>query len=311
MDIVSYALELGAADVISLPPRALEANWPGTVSDPEALLPGARAMHLIVVPYQAFEWREDEPSVNAFYPAYQRGRAVAQALVEALRAGGIPAASAPNLPLKPLALAAGRFSMGRNCLVGTREYGTRFTLQCVLSGLEPTEEAAPPARGRLSRECARCRACLRACPNGALNGDGTMQPERCLRNFSYTEPIPESMRPMLGNSLYGCDICQRVCPRNAHQRAVEPPAALREALSLAALLQGEYKPLAPFIGANYARRNRVMGRAALVAGNLRQKSLLPLLRQVAENEAPPAREHAAWAVQRILRDEGREAHPEG
>ena len=81
--------------------------------------------------------------------------------------------------------------------------------------------------------------------------------------------------------------------------------------SLAALLQGEYKPLAPFIGANYARRNRVMGRAALVAGNLRQKSLLPLLRQVAENEAPPAREHAAWAVQRILRDEGREAHPEG
>ncbi|MBS5585084.1 MAG: hypothetical protein KHX36_02575 [Clostridiales bacterium] len=131
----------------------------------------------------------------------------------------------------------------------------------MLSDLEPTDAAAPAARGRLSRECARCRACLRACPTGALNGDGTIQAERCLRNFSYSEPIPEGMRPLFGVSLYGCDVCQRVCPRNAGQRAVEPPEELRRALSLKALLQGEYKPLAPFIGANYARRNRVMGRA--------------------------------------------------
>src|SRR5699024_1348175 len=107
------------------------------------------------------------------------------------------------------------------------------------------------------------------CPTGALNGDGTIQAERCLRNFSYSKPIPEGMRPLFGVSLYGCDVCQRVCPRNAGQRAVEPPEELRRALSLKALLQGEYKPLAPFIGANYARRNRVMGSAALVAGNLR------------------------------------------
>lgn len=310
MDIWNLALNLGAAEAFSLAPQAVEAHWPGTVGDPDALLPGATAVHLLIVPYQTFAWREDEPSVNAFYPAYQNGRNIAQKLVEALQAEGIRAINAPNLPLKPLALAAGCVSMGRNCLVGAREYGTRFTLQCVLSDLEPTDAAAPAARGRLSRECARCRACLRACPTGALNGDGTIQAERCLRNFSYSEPIPEGMRPLFGVSLYGCDVCQRVCPRNAGQRAVEPPEELRRALSLKALLQGEYKPLAPFIGANYARRNRVMGRAALVAGNLRDASLLPLLQKVAESEASPAREHAAWATQRIMAGD-REARPEG
>ena len=169
------------------------------MGDPDALLPGATAVHLLIVPYQTFAWREDEPSVNAFYPAYQNGRNIAQKLVEALQAEGIRAINAPNLPLKPLALATGCVSMGRNCLVGAREYGTRFTLQCALSDLEPTDAAAPAARGRLSRECARCRACLRACPTGALNGDGTIQAERCLRIFSYSEPIPEGMRPLLAS----------------------------------------------------------------------------------------------------------------
>ena len=145
MDIWNLALNLGAAEVFSLAPQAVEAHWPGTVGDPDALLPGATAVHLLIVPYQTFAWREDEPSVNAFYPAYQNGRNIAQKLVEALQAEGIRAINAPNLPLKPLALATGCVSMGRNCLVGAREYGTRFTLQCVLSDLEPTDAAAPAA----------------------------------------------------------------------------------------------------------------------------------------------------------------------
>lgn len=303
MDVWGFVQERGAAELISLAPRVLEAAWPGTAGDPFALLPGARSMHLIAVPYQTFAWKDGEPAVNAFYPAFQRGRELALALVEALRLEGVQAENAPNLPLKPLALASGRFSMGRNCLVGAREYGTRFTLQCVLSTLPPEDgEWFPTVPGRLARECGRCRACLRACPTGALNGDGTICADRCLRSLSYREPIPEPMRPLLSNSLYGCDICQRVCPRNALQRAVEPPEALRKALSLKALLAGDWKPLAPFIGANYARRGRILGRAALVAGNLRDKSLLPLLRLVAQNEGSPAREHAAWAIDRITAD---------
>ena len=109
----------------------------------------------------------------------------------------------------------------------------------------------------------------------------------------------------LAVDIYCCKDCKKL-----EFYAVEPPEELRRALSLKALLQGEYKPLAPFIGANYARRNRVMGRAALVAGNLRDASLLPLLQKVAESEASPAREHAAWATQRIMAGD-REARPEG
>ena len=90
MDIWNLALNLGAAEAFSLAPQAVEAHWPGTVGDPDALLPGATAVHLLIVPYQTFAWREDEPSVNAFYPAYQNGRNIAQKLVEALNARGVP-----------------------------------------------------------------------------------------------------------------------------------------------------------------------------------------------------------------------------
>ena len=68
MDIWNLALNLGAAEAFSLAPQAVEAHWPGTVGDPDALLPGATAVHLLIVPYQTFAWREDEPSVNAFIP---------------------------------------------------------------------------------------------------------------------------------------------------------------------------------------------------------------------------------------------------
>ena len=96
MDIWNLALNLGAAEAFSLAPQAVEAHWPGTVGDPDALLPGATAVHLLIVPYQTFAWREDEPSVNAFYPAYQNGRNIAQALVDALQAEGIRAIRAQS-----------------------------------------------------------------------------------------------------------------------------------------------------------------------------------------------------------------------
>ena len=126
-----------------------------------------------------------------------------------------------------------------------------------------------------------------------------MDAGRCLRNLPYNVPVPEPLRAPVGTILYGCDICQRICPRNAGQMDCAPPAALRQALRLEALLAGEYKALAPFLGANYARRGRVMGRAALIAGNLGDRRALPRLKELARISEPPMREHAAWAVRRI------------
>jgi len=298
MDIIKLARETGVAEIVPVAPRCFEADWPGTDADPFALLPDVRTMLLMVIPYQSFAWKPDEISVNAFYPAFQQGRYAALAVAERLRSEGYSALSAPNLPLKPMAAGTGRFSFGRNCLTGAGEYGTRFTLQCVLTDMEMPCVPVNEARS-LARECERCNACVRACPTGAIRGDGTLEAGRCLRNLPYNEPIAKEMRDKAGTSLYGCDICQRVCPRNARQALCEPPDELRSALRLEELLKGNYKPLAPFIGANYARRNRVMGRAALAAGNLRDESVSHLLEEISQNGDSPAREHAAWALGKI------------
>lgn len=290
--------ETGAAEIIPVTPRLLDAKWPGTDADPYALLPEVKTMLLMVLPYQSFAWKKDEAQINAFYPAFQRGREAALKLVEILERDGFRAVNAPNLPLKPMASETGRLQYGRNSLVGMEKYGTRITLQCVLTDYEM--ECAVRTEGfPLSDTCLNCAACVKACPTGAIRGDGSLDAQRCLRNLPYNEVIAEEFREKLGASLYGCDRCQSVCPRNALQKPCEPPDELRDALRLERLLKGEYKPLAPFLGANYARKNRVMGRAALIAGNIGGKELLSLLDEIAQKRESPMSEHAAWAISKI------------
>ena len=98
---------------------------------------------------------------------------------------------------------------GKNTMLITREHGSWVVLGTLVTDVE-IEAAAP-----LELDCGRCRLCIDACPTGALDEPGVLDANRCLSYWTQAPaPVPEEYREELGSSVYGCDICQDVCPWN-------------------------------------------------------------------------------------------------
>lgn len=259
------------------------------------LMPGARCIMLMAMPYQPFHYEGNDAQIDAYYltsnAAHEAVGHLAQRIEEEL---SIRALASPPIYLKPLAVRSGLGEFGRNGLVSVGKYGTRIALQAILLDAD-IETSDLPVRV-LSSMCRDCRACMSACPTQALNGDGSIDLTRCLRAQPEGEAYPEHLRTFLGASILGCDRCQAVCPRNALVKKIFPPDELTQALRLSALLQGQYKPLIPFLGKNNARRQRLTARALIAAANLMRTDLIPMIEPLTEcRESEMVREHAIWS----------------
>lgn len=105
--------------------------------------------------------------------------------------------------------------IGRNAMLMRMGEGTHLTLAVMLTGLEPPETSSYPNR------CGRCTRCVTACPTNALLGDGTLDSRRCISYWTIEHRglIPAEMWPSVGGWLFGCDICQEVCPWNRKAQA--------------------------------------------------------------------------------------------
>ena len=264
-------------------------------ADPRDALPEARSVLICAMPYRPFERRPGQASVDAYYIASNRAHESARGLAEAIAATGAKAVMTSALRVKPLAARAGLGRMGRNGLVAVDALGTRVSLQTIVTDLPLTGQHLPAA---LDPRCQACHICESACPTRALRGDGSLDIARCVRAQPESAPLPESMRPLTGESVLGCDLCQRLCPRNRDLSEADAPADLADALRLERLLSGDYKDLIPWLGKNNARKLRLMSRAALAAANQGRSDLLPLLDALADMPAPVG-EHAAWAARRL------------
>ncbi|MBV9149876.1 MAG: tRNA epoxyqueuosine(34) reductase QueG, partial [Candidatus Eremiobacteraeota bacterium] len=162
---------------------------------------------------------------------------------------------------------------------------------------------------RLKKNCGSCRRCIDICPTGALRGDYTIDATRCISDLTQrTDGIPRAMRPFIGTWVWGCDLCQTICPptekaglsTRPDNSAISQDAAAPSLVRLLRLRSSEFRrTFAPtaigWRGAAVLRRN-----AAVALGNALDRSTVSALCDALESDPHPmVRGHAAWALGRI------------
>lgn len=298
-ELRAKAASLGFARVtIAAPdPLPLARTHPHTFSltgNPREVLPSVRAIVLMAWPYRPYRGGLGRVPLDAYYPASNAAHEAAGQMERWLRERGFEADMRAPIPRKPLAARSGLGRYGRNSLIAVDGLGSWVSLQCVLTDA-PLPLDPPTDPQGFSAECLHCRACLAACPTGALDGSGRVDLTACLRAQPENEPVRAELRLAMGESLLGCNLCQTCCPRNREAKPVDAPPELTEALDPAALLRGEYRPLIPFLGKNNARKLRIQARACLIAAHDGRTDLLPELEALCASDGEIVRQHAVWA----------------
>ena len=216
--------------------------------------------------------------------------------------------SAPVLE-KAFARNAGLGWIGKHTNLIARDAGSWFFLGEILTDLPlPLDEPA-------SAHCGSCQACIPACPTGAILAPYQLDARRCISylTIEHASAIPEELRPLIGNRIYGCDDCQLVCPWNkfAH-RASHPDFKVRHGLDSTRLTE-----LFAWSSARFEERmrgsaiyrigyERWLRNIAVALGNAPSSpDVIAALRSRATEASPLVREHVQWALARHLhRDAG-------
>jgi epoxyqueuosine reductase len=202
---------------------------------------------------------------------------------------------------RDLAQQAGIGWIGRNtCLIHPKK-GSYFLLSEIL--LELPLEPDPPF---ITDHCGTCTRCIQACPTGCILPDRTIDATRCISylTIELKDGIPVELREKLGDWVFGCDICQQVCPWNRFASEGDP--AFESKTSLPSPEDLTLTPQAfnlRFKGTplKRAKRRGYLRNVAVALGNTGNVHHLPVLQQAADDPEPIVREHAAWAINKINR----------
>ena len=194
---------------------------------------------------------------------------------------------------------------GKNTMLITRRHGSWVVLGTLVTDVEI--EPSPP----LELDCGDCRLCIDACPTGALDEPGTLDATRCLSYWTQAPaPIPEDYREPLGDMVYGCDICQDVCPWNrgdreaATRRAAPRRRAGRLARRLAAVGADDLgRALRPPLRPAQRCRATCAGTRSSRSGTRARPEMPASPSRTPRATTTLLREHAEWAL--ALRLEGR------
>jgi epoxyqueuosine reductase len=190
---------------------------------------------------------------------------------------------------------------GKNTLLITRRHGSWVVLGTLVTDVEL--EPTPP----LDLDCGDCRLCIDACPTGALDEPGTLDSTRCLSYWTQAPaPPPAEFRPELGAQVYGCDVCQDVCPWNRgveKRRAGEAlPEEATPHVSLLEWLRGDPDELRRRFARLYVPRNdgrRLRLNALVAAGNVGGDGEREAVSACLDDPDETTREVAAWALARL------------
>jgi epoxyqueuosine reductase len=272
---------------------------------PETLLPGARTVVSTALCYWHPE--PERPPGHGRLPRYTWFDAY-EALREKLdelgrRLGGSyrVLVDANQHVDREAAARSGVGFYGKNTLLITRRHGSWVVLGTLVTDVEL--EPTPP----LDLDCGDCRLCIDACPTGALDEPGTLDSTRCLSYWTQAPaPPPDRYRADLAAQLYGCDICQDVCPwnRGVEKRRAEEklPEGATPHVSLVDWLRSDPQELRRRFARLYGPRNdgrRLRLNALVAAGNVGGDGERNAVVACLDDPDETTRELAAWALARM------------
>ena len=301
--------------------------------NPQELQPGTVRVLTVRMDYlpdtsemrQALDWRNneiarwDEPS-EAVVAMYARGRDYHKVLRQRLQSLAdviekkigpfgyrVFVDSGPVMEVE-LANKSGLGWRGKHTLLLNREAGSMFFLGEILVDVPfPVDEP-------ITSHCGECSACINICPTQAITAPYQLDARRCISylTIEHQGPIPEELRPLMGNRVYGCDDCQLICPWNKFAQLSSVPDFLpRHGLEHADLLtlwswseedflsKHEGSPIRR-IGYEFWRRNLAVGmgnalRSASLDDDVREKTITGL-KQVLSSASEMLKEHIEWAL---------------
>ncbi len=276
--------------------------------DPRTLDSRFRSVVSLAYPYHSpappkLDWRAELRGRIAAYalgPDYhdvvlKKARAVADAIAN-LREGVVTRAYVDTGPVfeREWAAEARLGWFGKNTTTLNREHGSYFFLAEILTDLE-----LEPTGGPYREHCGTCTRCLDLCPTGALTDGYLMEPRLCISYLTIENrgPIPRALRPKLGNWIFGCDICQEVCPWNEPFSETIVPELMPLMPDLMALDDAAFSRRFTKSAIKRAKRRGLLRNVAVALGNSGNREAVPVLAHAMEHEPEPlVRSHAAWAL---------------
>ncbi|HYO12259.1 MAG TPA: tRNA epoxyqueuosine(34) reductase QueG [Thermoanaerobaculia bacterium] len=296
--------------------------------DPSQIFPGARSVLCVALQYSPLSGGigEEQPEAQGdLWPRvarYARGRDYHDVMGERLKAleariaeafpGVVSRRYVDTGPVleRELAARAGMGAVGKNTMLLHPEAGSWFLLGELFLSLDLAPDVP------VADLCGSCTRCLQACPTGALRAPYRLDSNLCISYWTieHRGPLPPEAREMVGTWVFGCDVCQEVCPWNtapegAFQPEMELPPARAELDLVRLLLLRRDEYVERFRGSpmKRAKLEGLQRNAAVAMGNRRSPGYVPsLARALAEGE-PVVRSHAAWALGRIGGEEAQKS----
>lgn len=293
-------------------------------ADPRVLVPGARSAVVVTRNY----YPGDEPPgvpedpSRAVFARYARNDDYHDLLktrlielqnrisAELLPTGGRAYVDTGAVLERELAQRSGLGWIGRNTMLIQPGRGSYFFLGVIL-----LDVALPYDEPFLRDHCGSCERCVEACPTGALlgrdeSGAPVLDARRCISylTIELRGPIPRELRPLIGNRIYGCDICQEVCPHNnpkfvqlTSEEAFWPRTGVHgeRLIELMGMSQEEFSRRFKNSPVKRTKRRGLLRNVAVALGNWGSPEAVPVLVAALEDEEPLVRGHAAWALGRI------------
>ena len=288
------------------------ANRQAAYAHPDGVLEGAKSIVVMTYPYDAadhaaipmgsgkiarYAWGENDYHDTIHRKLKRLCQQLKEAAPESNARGVVD--TAPLLE-RELASLAGLGWPGKNTLLLNKQHGSYFFLACLL-----TDQHLPPSTAHPTSHCGTCTACLDACPTDAFPSPGVLDATRCISylTIEHRGSISVDLREGIGDWLFGCDVCQEVCPWNRKPARIaelpDKPLDSLELTSLFEITEEEFRNRFRKTPLWRTRRRGILRNAAIVLGNQRQISSIEALARGLDDAEVIVRVASAWALGRI------------